>query len=189
MPNTQRGLTYPASTAHTRMWEHIQALADTSETALDALDDVHVGTIWRGVDHNIATGTVTKYQLTTALDPTKHPLRGMTADVANAQLIVNKAGLYDITLRAAFAVNATGYRGFIIYRSTGGVAEIQASDYRSPAPSTSTICTLTAQAVPCKVGDLIYASLVHTAGVTLAANGANGNNTLTARYVGSPATV
>jgi hypothetical protein len=167
------------------MWEHIQALADTTEAALDALDDVHVGTIWRGVDHNIPNGVVTKYQLTTALDPTKHPLRGMTADVPNAQLIVNKAGLYDITLKAAFALNTTGYRGFLIYRSTGGVAEIVASDYRAPVNGSSTIATVTAPSVICQAGDLIYASLVQNSGATLAATGANGNNSLTARYVGT----
>lgn len=37
MPNTTRGITYPASTAHTRLWEHLQTLAETVD---DALEDV-----------------------------------------------------------------------------------------------------------------------------------------------------
>ncbi|MEV4384399.1 hypothetical protein AB0J68_01520 [Micromonospora sp. NPDC049580] len=34
MPDTSLGLTYPASTAHTRIWEHIQELANDANAAL-----------------------------------------------------------------------------------------------------------------------------------------------------------
>lgn len=36
MPETPRGITYPASDAHTRLWEHFQTLADTVDDAVDA---------------------------------------------------------------------------------------------------------------------------------------------------------
>lgn len=36
MPDTGLGLTYPASTAHTRLWEHFQTLAETADEAISA---------------------------------------------------------------------------------------------------------------------------------------------------------
>lgn len=37
MPTTSNGLTYPASTGHTRIWEHIQTLAQDVDAKLTAL--------------------------------------------------------------------------------------------------------------------------------------------------------
>lgn len=34
MPTTPLGITYPASTDHTRLWEHLQNLATTADTAI-----------------------------------------------------------------------------------------------------------------------------------------------------------
>lgn len=34
MPTTSRGLIYPASTEHTRIWEHLQNLATSADTAI-----------------------------------------------------------------------------------------------------------------------------------------------------------
>lgn len=34
MPDTSLGITYPASTAHTRIWEHLQTLADDVNTLM-----------------------------------------------------------------------------------------------------------------------------------------------------------
>lgn len=36
MPATPRGITYPDGTGHTRLWEHLQAVADTADTAIGA---------------------------------------------------------------------------------------------------------------------------------------------------------
>lgn len=36
MPNTAEGVTYPDSGGHTRLWEHLQTLATTVTTALQA---------------------------------------------------------------------------------------------------------------------------------------------------------
>jgi hypothetical protein len=38
MPLTPRGLIYPAEADHTRLWEHLENLADSADTALDAID-------------------------------------------------------------------------------------------------------------------------------------------------------
>jgi hypothetical protein len=38
MPETPRGIVYPGSSDHTRLWEHHQALADSVEAALDTLE-------------------------------------------------------------------------------------------------------------------------------------------------------
>lgn len=37
MPNTPRGLVYPDAGGHTRLWEHLQTLAETTDGALAAL--------------------------------------------------------------------------------------------------------------------------------------------------------
>lgn len=36
MAQTTRGITYPASDAHTRLWEHFQSLAQTADAAITA---------------------------------------------------------------------------------------------------------------------------------------------------------
>lgn len=36
MAETPRGIVYPESGAHTRLWEHFQTLADTTDDAIDA---------------------------------------------------------------------------------------------------------------------------------------------------------
>lgn len=36
MPQTSRGITYPASDGHTRLWEHFQTLANTTNDAITA---------------------------------------------------------------------------------------------------------------------------------------------------------
>lgn len=60
MPTTPRGIAYPASTDAPRVWEDMQELADSVETALDALD--HDGT----TDTAIGTAAV-NFTATTAL--------------------------------------------------------------------------------------------------------------------------
>lgn len=37
MPTTPRGLLYPDSSGHTRIWEHLQALAESADDTLDAI--------------------------------------------------------------------------------------------------------------------------------------------------------
>lgn len=36
MPETSRGIVYPASDAHTRLWEHFQSMANTTNDAITA---------------------------------------------------------------------------------------------------------------------------------------------------------
>lgn len=36
MPTTTKGIEYPASTGHTRIWEHLQDLATSADTAIDS---------------------------------------------------------------------------------------------------------------------------------------------------------
>lgn len=45
MPQTPLGLTYPASGDHTRLWEHIQALADDLDAILQEVKIVKSGTV------------------------------------------------------------------------------------------------------------------------------------------------
>jgi len=56
MPTTERGLTYPDATGHTRLWEHIQALADSAEAALDALDPAWTNLALAGPTYVARTG-------------------------------------------------------------------------------------------------------------------------------------
>lgn len=63
MPTTPRGLVYPDSAAHTRLWDHIHDLATSIETAMDAL--VPPGAwqtytpVWTGSTTNPAIGNGT----------------------------------------------------------------------------------------------------------------------------------
>ena len=42
MPETPLGITYPASTAHTRMWEHLQQMAEDLDALITELKEVQV---------------------------------------------------------------------------------------------------------------------------------------------------
>jgi len=44
MPETPNGIIYPDASAHTRLWEHFQALADSVDTALGSLLSPSVST-------------------------------------------------------------------------------------------------------------------------------------------------
>lgn len=58
MPTTPRGIVYPASSEHTRLWEHLQATADSADAALDLIAPRAVA-VDIGADSANATTTAT----------------------------------------------------------------------------------------------------------------------------------
>lgn len=55
MPTTERGLVYPDSAGHTRLWDHLQALADSVEAEFDRQPFAPV----TGTDATLNTGSQT----------------------------------------------------------------------------------------------------------------------------------
>lgn len=182
MPTTERGLTYPDSTGHTRLWEHLQTLAQNAEAALDALDAAPLAAMWKTAAQSTVSAAVTKVTFPLA-ENADNPVDGITADTAASEFTITRAGVYDFNAYLAFASHATGYRGFIIYRiPNGGAQTIVASDYRPAVNGTATIATVSALGVPCGVGDRLFCSMVQTSGTALDISNANGAGRFSAQY-------
>lgn len=91
MPDTSLGITYPASTAHTRIWEHVQTVADDVNTllALPAMVEAD------GAASNAITAT------SFAAIPTT-PVSASLVVPAGRDLLV------AVTIRAVLIVTASG---------------------------------------------------------------------------------
>lgn len=89
MPNTPRGIPYPSSTGHTRLWEHLQALADK-------------------VDSLLGDGSVSGARIGRALEDTDSA--SFTAETAIATLTVPLVSgrLYWIRLVTRLGTDVTG---------------------------------------------------------------------------------
>lgn len=87
---TPRGLVYPDSSGHTRLWEHLQALADSTDDALDAVEGV-----WASYAPNLyvqaAPSTSVSKTLGTCrwvrVGNTVHAFGSMVSNVADAGLV------------------------------------------------------------------------------------------------------
>lgn len=60
MPSTTRGITYPASTDDVRVWEDIQGTAETTDAALDDLEEQLGSVLARGNRSTSKTGVTTE---------------------------------------------------------------------------------------------------------------------------------
>lgn len=68
MPTTPRGIVYPASSDHTRLWEHLQTLASTADAAVQAVADLTVVTL--ATDTAVSAGFTTVETVTDSVTAT-----------------------------------------------------------------------------------------------------------------------
>lgn len=133
-------------------------------------------------DQTLSDATATVVDFTTAT--TSYDTAGM-ADKANNRIKITKAGLYVFTARAAFALNATGYRAILLQRNG---AEVIADVYGGSAGSVlPTVLRLATEPISCAVNDVITMKAVQNAGGTLPLVTFNGKRAsmTAAEYVGS----
>jgi hypothetical protein len=57
MPTTARGISYPSSTGHTRIWEHIQDTANSVDTALNTLASITPFYVFKAATENLISST------------------------------------------------------------------------------------------------------------------------------------
>ena len=120
MPSTPRGLTYPDSTGHTRLWEHLQNLATTTEAAIDAA---------HATAHDTGTGggaIGTAYAAATD---------GATVTLA--------AGTWDLDYRALLVLSVSAARTLFMAVFADGV-ELAGTEIQSAAQVASATVTHTA---------------------------------------------
>lgn len=104
MPTTPSGIVYPDSTGHTRLWEHLQALAESVESALP------IGKPSAKIT-TAATQSLPNAAFTTILfSSTVWDSTGTMADLAGERIVVPDAGVYLVTAKASFTTSSTGRR-------------------------------------------------------------------------------
>ncbi len=89
MPSTPRGITYPDSAAHTRLWEHLQTLAQSVDAALANKPFIRVH---RLAAQPIAANTEVPISWDTVIENVGFAVPALP----NAVVTVPKAGLYRI---------------------------------------------------------------------------------------------
>lgn len=120
MPSTGLGIVYPASTDHTRMWEHLQATAESVDDLFDrcGVKMHHTQSIVSNTPTNILWGTE---------DEDTHGFHSGAS--ATVTIPAGKGGIYAITFGVLFTgLSTSGSRqlGSIVITSavTGGHLDI-----------------------------------------------------------------
>lgn len=179
MPTTPRGLTYPDSAGHTRLWEHLQTLAGDVEDALNrpvpmcrmaGVADV-VSTTGTNMTYDFGVGDI-EYDTDAMCDPT------------NDRIVIKTAGYYVFAGQLLWSSNANGYRSLLIQKNG---ATYLANDYRLPASGVATAIQLHTEARLMAVNDYVTLRSTQTSGVALTIG--MGNSTrpwLAARMVAGP---
>lgn len=180
MPNTARGLTYPDSSGHTRLWEHLQELADDVEAMLNrpvpmcrmemSADQIENNSTLTTVD--FGTGVVA-YDTDTMADP------------ANDRLVIKTPGYYVVSAGIGWSTNSTGYRALLVHRARDSryVAQL----YQRAADGAVTFLQLSTEPVLMELNDTLQLRAVQTGGVALTLGQTNNTRPwLAARFVAGP---
>jgi len=154
MPDTSLGITYPASTAHTRLWEHLQAIADDVNGLLDVPDPVNAHA--NGVNTITATTFTDLPTIACSVALTNpHATRSLLCRVdygawiststVSVRVCPRISG--SLTVAAGIGTNApTGY-GQLIRGNSGSTTYQQlAASYTVTLPVSATAATFTLQA-------------------------------------------
>jgi hypothetical protein len=92
MPDTARGLTYPASTGHTRLWEHYQALAEDVDIRLPEVFLPDAG-FPAAVNITTGVGVILRYTVAAKAYARKFALVG-SAFTSNTQTAQHEIGWF-----------------------------------------------------------------------------------------------
>lgn len=103
MPDTPLGFTYPASTGHSRLWEHLQELANDVDAYLALPDEVVVDI---GLDTNLITAT--------AFAALPKPVAGTITNPSSTYAL-----LVDVVVQAWVTASASDVR--VSVAASGGV--------------------------------------------------------------------
>jgi hypothetical protein len=164
---TALGFKYPQSNEHTRMWEHFQQLADSIQLLWD--------------DKPYAVLTKSDNQALPNISQTALTYDGAYGeagciDLTNDRLLVNKAGLWQVTAGFGWAA-VGGYRTALIrwHNTVAGTEDIIGSYYDATTHNTST--TVYVQCVARKVlavpGDYFYTQASQASGAASTTSSAN----------------
>ncbi len=178
MPTTPTGLVYPASTDHTRLWEHFQALATSAETPLSRLLSPAMAQVRRTAFQQIPHGTPTPVAFDyedvdsvgsySAANPTRYTAQS------------GYAGWYQVSGGSGWASNATGSRG-CWWRKNG--VDIQGSYSIHPSASGTIATAARVILVQLAVGDYVELIVFQTSGGPLNTGTSTDQASMTVRRV------
>ncbi|RKN38445.1 hypothetical protein [Micromonospora endolithica] len=120
MPDTSRGITYPSSTGHTRIWEHFQTLADDVDGLFATVESRPAAVLRSSAGQAIPNNAFTVVSLNTE-DLDSHS--GHSTATNNSRYTAPIAGWYRLSGGATFAGNATGRRGTRWLKNGGSIVD------------------------------------------------------------------
>ena len=163
MPDTANfGITYPSNTGHTRIWEHLQVLADDADAALVDVEKQPCCIARRAVALSIPNNVVTAV----TFDTEEFDNDGcFTASSTN--VTVKTAGVYSISATCSFAINATGVRFMDVLVNGTKVNGAYSFTAGAGNPTTLTATCLRL----CAVNDIVTMTAYQTSGGALNVEG------------------
>lgn len=147
MASTTRGYTYPASTDHDRIWEHIETLAEDIDsdvqTVADEVEDKPVGRIRQTVAQS-GVANITIFAVT--MDTEDHDTGGFHSTSSNTSRVTpTTAGYYQVKGVVTFA-GQTDYVGLdAIIRTNGSTTLPGAGRQGAPGSNTTVSVPVSAQ--------------------------------------------
>lgn len=163
MPTTPRGITYPASAGHTRIWEHLETIAETIDDALGwriRVQRVAAQSLPSSATTNVSWDTVLEDSTGAVVTP-------------STGIVVPHTRTYDLGVRLSFDSSSSvgGLLHLVVLRN-GENAEMI---YRGTPTTPSNPLVVTGRAsVACNAGDSLGLAVFHTAGAGRALYGGGG---------------
>lgn len=150
MPTTGRGYTYPASTGHTRLWEHLQTLATNINDDVVNLAAPPLAVLRQTTGQTIANNVFAAITLTTEDIDTAN---GHSTSSNTSRYTAQRAGYYQVSGRVSFVTSATAQR---TGKLTKNGADIASSGNNIQAMSGGqTMCPVLPVIVQLAVGDYV----------------------------------
>lgn len=155
MPDTSQGLTYPGSTGHARIWEHLQALAEDVDVALSWLRNKPAAMLRQTSAQSFPASTYVPVTWQTEdLDDDPDGVGGHSTSVNASRYTARYAGWYRVGGGFSFASNATGIR-HAVWAVNGTTLSGTAIAVDATANSSSTRLPMRSLLVNLGVGDYV----------------------------------
>lgn len=151
MPTTPKGIVYPDSSGHTRLWEHLQALAETADAAVEEATPGGLSSYRSTSAASIPDSTFTTVGSWTVAADAGYG----SFNTSNGTLTVSAAGVYMVRGQFAWASSVAGRR--IALLRVNGVEEAR-SDHGSGGFATSTLTTMVSLAAGNSIVFNVYQS-------------------------------
>jgi hypothetical protein len=121
MPTTPRGIEYPDSSGHTRLWEHLQTLAEDVDGLVDDLAEPPLARFYLSANKSIAAGA--EVAATTLVADLQYPdAAAWPAGADSSSRQITRTGIYRVTYQVNYSSGGTAARSCRIRKSSTNAA-------------------------------------------------------------------